>query len=156
MYFKSMVGGGPGKPPYVVTVLARAPHWSGPFDVDPSTLVHTGIAGDDPFVWIQNGTYHMVLHTCCDAKIPTTAWSQDGITWASTPGEGHDANGFPAFSEDITLTNGTVVQLARRQRHQILQLSSDGAPLMLFKGVAPRTAAGGEGGHTYTAVQPFA
>lgn len=142
LYWKAMVDGAR------TMALARAPSWRGPFE----QVTVTGVIGEDPVVWQQNGTYHMLFHTCCTTKIPSTAWSEDGITWHVTPGAGHNINPFPAFSKDITLTNGSSLILARRERHQVAIDAASGLPLGLFNGAQPEESTD----FTFTSFQPFA
>jgi hypothetical protein len=142
LYWKAMINNAR------TMALARAPSWRGPFE----QVTVTDVIGEDPVVWQQNGTFHMLFHTCCDDKIPSTAWSEDGISWHVTPGAGHNANPFPAFTKDIALTNGSTIQLQRRERHQVAIDARTGLPLGLFNGAQPVESTD----YIFTSFQPFA
>ena len=54
----------------------------------------------------------MIFHTY-PHKHGATAWSKNGLDWYSNA----NLTSFPTY---YTLMNGTQIQLARRERHQIL------------------------------------
>ena len=62
-------------------------------------------------------------------KMPTTAWSEDGLTWSSGAAVATDPN--------ITLADGSVHHFTNRERPQIFHNESTGAPALLFNGVCP-------------------
>lgn len=133
MIYKGMVDG-------VRTMeIARAPQWNASFEFVRST----GIMGEDPFVWEQNGTFHMIFHTCCSDKIMSTAWSEDALSWYATPGSGHNVNPYPAFQKEIELEGGGTVELARRERHYVIIDRSTGTPTHLVNGVQPASSSAG-------------
>jgi len=127
MYYKAMVDG------VRTMALARAPQWNASFEF----VGNTGVVGEDPFVWVQNGTYHMIFHTCCDVKIMSMAWSEDGLKWHVTPGAGHNVNPYPAFSKTIELQGGGNVTLSRRERHFLVIDPVTGIPTHLMNGAEP-------------------
>jgi hypothetical protein len=59
--------------------MAVAPHWKGPYKKLPPTQVF----GEDANIFRQpqDGNFHMLLHSMHPHKLPTTAWSPDGISW---------------------------------------------------------------------------
>ena len=85
----------------------------------------------------------MILHTI-PHKHGATAWSKNGLDW-------YYNSSVIAFPKYFTLLNGTQIQLARRERHQIL-LDDNGWPMYLFNGVEE---VGSVNGFTYTGVQPI-
>ena len=138
--------------------VAVASDWRGPYIVRSVTQVF----GEDAYVFQQpqDGHFHMLLHSMHPHKVPTTAWSTNGIDWipafvanmSTTEGET-----YPSFPSAIALTqkcNGdeSVVDLGRRERHQVL-VDAKGIPTHLFNGVEPSPT---DLDFSFTAVQPIA
>jgi len=132
--------------------VAVAPSWRGPYTVVRTTEIY----GEDAYVWRQpeDGTFHMLLHAMHPTKIPTTAWSPNGLDW--TPAFVADLHTplsatYPSFPHSLAVTGGSTVQLARRERHQLLlnPAGPNTPPGWLFNGVTtPGTA-----DFSFTAVQ---
>jgi hypothetical protein len=102
----------------------------------------------------QDGNMHMLLHSMHPHKLPTTAWSADGIHW--TPAFVADSSCtegemYPSFGYDIALANGSApFKARRRERHQVLVGAATGVPMYLFNGVED-----GDGDFSFTAGQPI-
>lgn len=134
--------------------VAVAPHWSGPY-TDTGLI---DVYGEDAYVWkdpagVPGGGYHMLFQGGSYAPIyPSysghfhTAASADGLSWIV------DASAV-VFNASIPLVDGSVLQLTRRERHQVL-FDARGAPSHLFNGVMAPQGAGGDA--SFTAVQPIA
>lgn len=81
-------------------------------------------------------------------KRPTTAWSKDGIhDWQSL------AQPATAYNNSIQLASGGMVNLERRERHQML-VGDDGEPITLFNGVMTPKSLNGNS-YTFTAASPI-
>ena len=106
--------------------MAVAPHWSGPYKkVEPPSRVF----GEDAFIFRQpqDGHFHMLLHSMKPHKLPTTAWSPDGLTW--TPAFLADVNCtegdmYPSFGYEIKSTTGETFRAQRRDISNSLRSSS--------------------------------
>ena len=110
----------------------------------------------DAFIWQQpeDSSFHMLLHSMHPSKIPTTAWSPNGIDW--TPAfvaNQHTSKGqtYASYGHEIEMTDNTTFQLARRERHQLL-LDGEGRPTHLLNGV---TIGGSKADFSFTAIQPL-
>lgn len=73
------------------------------------------------------------------------ARSVDGVSWTLSP--------VNAFCRNVTLTNGTVAQFARRERPKLI-FDSTGAPTHLISGAAWGGATA-NGDATFTFIQPL-
>eukprot|EP00035_Acanthoeca_spectabilis_P011468 m.202134 g.202134 ORF g.202134 m.202134 type:complete len:200 (-) comp15356_c0_seq6:160-759(-) len=105
--------------------FALANSFLGPFR---STANLTKAPGndEDPFLWQEkaDGSLHILYH---NGPHGLHAFSSDGITWFKSPTGSH------AFELQLELDNGKSVELARRERPEIL-FGSDGAPQFLYNG----------------------
>lgn len=133
--------------------ISVAPHWSGPYTKTSLTSVY----GEDAFIFRQpqDKNFHMILHAMHPHKVPTTAWSENGLDW--TPAFLADLNcttgmTYPSFGHIIPMINGTTFESARRERHQIL-IGADGTPTHLFNGVTTRISELHD--FSFTSVQPI-
>eukprot|EP01084_Bolivina_argentea_P309776 535870_1 len=105
----------------------------------------TNVQGEDAYIWRDpNGYYHMLFHILQPHKRGATAFSKDGYNWIY-------ANRTEAFPHYFTLLNGTQVNVARRERHQLL-FDSNGWPSYLFNGITPEND---PNLFSYTGVQPI-
>lgn len=134
---KVLVTQGPDKGlPWRQIAIYVAPNWKGPYELKRLTKVY----GEDPYIWFDpeadNGTgaFHMLLHSMRPTKVPTTAWSKDGLEWFP--------NGFagppnprprPSFNYSILVEDGSVLNVVRRERHQ--PIFKDGKLIGLCNGV---------------------
>jgi hypothetical protein len=133
--------------------VATAPHWAGPY-TDHGLI---NVFGEDAFIWrdppgAPGAGYHMLFQGGSYApEYPVyvghfhTAASPDGLNWTV-------AADSQVFNGTIARLSGGPLELARRERHQVL-LTASGTPAYLFNGAA---AAGAFGDATFTAVQPIA
>ena len=133
--------------------VAVAPHWRGPYRVARLTEVY----GEDAFIWQakEDGHFHMLTHSMYPKpdKIPTTAWSEDGLEWTPAFVCNHSAargHTYPSFGHEIEMTDGSKFRLARRERHQLVL--EDGVATHLLNGV---TEAGRTDDFAFTSVQPI-
>ena len=102
---------------------------------------------DVPLLRSRAADLFFSLHTL-NASIPICA---DGLEW--TPlGFAGPPNPQPiaAFGYTVELTNGSTVELDRRERHQLL-FDDKGEPVALFNGVIRS----GDGDKSFTLAQPF-
>jgi hypothetical protein len=134
--------------------VATAPSWDGEY-TDRGLIP---VYGEDAYVWrdpagAPGGGFHILFQGGSYAPIyPSylghwhTAFSPDGVTgWA--------VERFSmAFNGSIALQSGGSLELARRERHQVVFDSSTGAPAFLFNGAM---ALGEAADHTFTTVQPI-
>eukprot|EP00037_Helgoeca_nana_P018689 m.179579 g.179579 ORF g.179579 m.179579 type:complete len:341 (-) comp24544_c0_seq2:280-1302(-) len=140
-----------GNPGIRTMQVASAPSWRGPYRVISTTDVY----GEDAYIWQQpqDGSFHMLLHSMYPDKIPTTAWSPDGIAWTpafvanrSTPLSAT----YPSFSHELNSTSTGLIRVARRERHQLLLNPSTTGPAgWLFNGVTVEDG----GDFSFTSVQ---
>ena len=114
----------------------RAPDWRGPYKF--VSVVNEEVSGEDPYVWYckNRQAFHMIYHRMDPnaknhQKVPSSAWSKDGIRWRALEAP------HAAFNASITLTNGKYVNAVRRERHQLL-VDDDGEPIALYNGVTVR------------------
>ena len=138
----------PQPSPWRQMAVYIAPTWRGPFRFARLTPVW----GEDAYVWRDpaRGAFHMLLHAMHPHKVPTTAWSEDGLEWtpsgfAGPPEPAPEA----AFDSTIALVGGGVLQTARRERHQPI-FDAGGQMVGLCNGVTLE----GEGDHSFTACVP--
>ena len=125
-------------------VVSIAPSYKGPFKL----VNYLNIYGEDPYIWQDlNGYFHMIWQSGNYKGTPFmgpghwhTAYSKDAYHWIP-------ANKTQAFDNNIKLTNGTVVNVGRRERHQIL-FNENGLPAYLFNGCGDNT-------FSFTSVQPM-
>lgn len=134
--------------------VATAPAWRGPY-TDKGLIP---VYGEDAYVWadpsgVQGPGYHMLTQGGNYAPIyPVyqghfhTAFSPDGVSsWTVETGS-------EVFNTSIALESGGVVELARRERHQVLFDAATRAPAYLFNGAE---LAGSTTDHSFTVVQPI-
>merc|ERR1712039_516270 len=137
-----------GGSPWRQMAVYIAESWRGPYRL--RTL--TPVFGEDAYVWEGPRAFHMIVHSMHPHKIPTVAWSPDGINWIPNGYAGPD-RGEPvprqSFSHTIELESGSSLQLARRERHQVLVDPVTREPLALYNGATLP----GKGDYSFTAVQ---
>jgi len=135
--------------------IATAPEWRGPY----TDLGLIPVYGEDAYVWrdpdgVPGGGWHMLSQGGNYApQYPAytghfhVAYSPDGVSgWTVEAGS-------EVFNGTIALqSGGAAVELARRERHQVLFDTATGAPAFLFNGAE---SAGAAGDHSFTTVQPI-
>lgn len=59
--------------------IYTAPNWRGPYTFRRLTQVY----GEDAYVWYDayRDAFHMIFHSMHPHKVPSTAWSKDGLEW---------------------------------------------------------------------------
>ena len=150
---KVAVTSGPGgAKPWRQMAVYVAPSYKGPYELKRLTPVY----GEDAYAWYdpKRDAFHMLLHAMHPRKMPTTAWSKNGLDW--TP------NGFagppnpaarPSFNSSIALAAGAgqprVLHVHRRERHQPI-FSNEGELIGLCNGVTT-----GELDYSFTACVPI-
>jgi hypothetical protein len=135
--------------------VATAPEWRGPY----TDLGLIPVYGEDAYVWrdpdgAPGAGWHMLSQggNYAPQYPPYTghfhvAFSPDGVSgWTVEAGS-------EVFNASIALQSGGSVELARRERHQVLFDSATGAPAFLFNGA--ESASAGSGDHSFTVVQPI-
>ena len=135
---KVLVTQGPEKGlPWRQMAIYAAPSWDSPYKFQRLTPVY----GEDGYIWYDpkadggTGAFHMLLHAMRPVKIPTTAWSKDGLDWIPNGYAGPSANPQPrsSFNYSIAMRNGDVLRVQRRERHQ--PIFKDGKLIGLCNGV---------------------
>jgi hypothetical protein len=107
--------------------IAVAPSWKDPF-VRVSDDPAFPIINEDPGIFQDaSGNFHILTHYFGPDGPGGHAFSRDGVLWkfAGT-----------AYNFSLQYENGNAVELARRERPQVLSL--DGKPAWLFTGVQPK------------------
>eukprot|EP00041_Stephanoeca_diplocostata_P009184 m.139695 g.139695 ORF g.139695 m.139695 type:complete len:371 (-) comp17638_c0_seq1:179-1291(-) len=116
--------------------IAVAPHWSGPYSMVESNIFAkyfaANITNEDVWWWqTSDGNYHALSHRMEPTNRGSAAsgghafaTSMDDWSYASTP----------AYTTQVGVVGGGVVQLKRRERPQLL-LGPDGTPKVLYNGV---------------------
>ena len=105
--------------------------WNGPF-IKQANPIAAFTGNEDPFLWQDERGYHILMHgklVCGYAGVGTCGslgYSADLVNWYFSPQ--------PAYGAQVQLSDRTVVELALRQRPQIL-FNSDMVPLVLYNGV---------------------
>ena len=151
---KVMLHRGPdGGLPWRQMAIYVAPSWRGPYELRRLTPVY----GEDAYVWHDpaadggTGAFHMLLHAMRPTKVPTTAWSKDGLEWIAN---GYAGPPHPqpraSFNHSIALAGGGLVELQRRERHQ--PIFRDGKLVGLCNGVTT----GVDDDYSFTACVPVA
>lgn len=101
--------------------MATAPTVSGPYTRATAAIYLGNASVEDPFYWRgASGSHHLIAHsgTVCHEFKGGGNWcgvigsSTDGVTWRLAKER--------AYGPNVTLTNGTTVQLFARQRPQLL------------------------------------
>ena len=150
---KVSVNKGPDGKTWRQMAIYVAPTWKGPYEFRRLTPVY----GEDAYIWYStaddNGTgaFHMLLHSMHPHKIPTTAWSKDGIDWIPNgfSGPPHPQPRASFNSSTFALKGGGTMTVKRRERHQ--PIFKDGKLVGLCNGVTT-----GRGDYSFTACVPVA
>ena len=127
--------------------IATAPAVTGPYARAATFIDLHNASVEDPFYWRgASGSHHLIAHssTVCSGSAGGRNWcgviasSADGVTWRLA----RDA----AYGPNVTLANGTTIELYARQRPQLLFAPTAAAP-------APAPRDGGSAAKTSAAVQ---
>lgn len=119
--------------------LAVAPHWSGPYKLVSVNIFERyfaeGITNEDCWFWQDqsDGSYHMLSHRMTPNNRETTVTGGHGF--ALDLFDWHYAM-TPAYTNNLTLADGTIAQLARRERPQLLLDPKTGTPVTLYNAVS--------------------
>ncbi len=111
--------------------IAVAPHPSGPYrriSEDPIFPFNC----EDPFIWWENGRYHMILKDfsgalCGEEEAGAYAWSDNGEDW-------HMETGFLAYSRSIRWEDATTTTHGNAERPGLL--IEGGHPTHLFLAIS--------------------
>jgi hypothetical protein len=128
--------------------MARAPHWSGPYTLDPAPLFPQWM--EDPFLFHQPETdsFHALFHTMGGCpEVGCHAFSKDGFSWRVSPGG--------AYNFSVQLDNGATVQLKRRERPQLVVDPRSGRPTHLLNGAEAAQHDGGQEDKTFSIAVPL-
>lgn len=111
--------------------VARAPHWSGPYETLLETPLFDGYA-EDPTLFVgPTGVLHMLAHgelrSAGATGVGIHSVSTDGVNW--TPP-------VTAYTTDVVWAGQENVSLGRRETPELL-LGDDGQPAFLFNSAAP-------------------
>lgn len=143
LYCKFLADGPPAATARVFKYgIFKAPHWKGPYTFE--KMITSDVTGEDAYVWYskKRDAFHMIYHRWDPiGKRPTTAWSKDGINdWHALEAPRC------AFNASMQLEGGKIVNVERRERHQLL-INDEGEPTMLYNGV---TIGDDGNGHDYS------
>ena len=128
--------------------MARAPHWSGPYAIDPSPLFAEWM--EDPYLFFQPETksYHALFHTMGGCpEVGCHAFSADGVTWHVSPGG--------AYNFTVALDDGSSIELKRRERPQLVFDPQSGKPTHLINGAEAAQKDGGQEDRTFSIIVPL-
>ena len=138
-----------GKGPFRSAIgMARAPHWRGPYTIDPAPLFPEAM--EDPYLWWQPETrsYHALFHTMGGCSgVGCHAFSADARSWR--------VGATPAFDFDVEFDDGRTVTMKRRERPQLVFDPATGRPTHLISAVQPPQADGGQDDHTFSIAVPL-
>ena len=129
---------------------ATAPHWSGPYTVDPEPIFAN--QNEDPYIYRDSrGHFHAIFHGM-DPWL-TGAWgahafSLDAKDWVYSRAE--------AFSRTVQFEDNSTVQYTRRERPEFIFDQTTGEITHLVSGVCDGVVQTGQGDQSYTLVQPVA
>lgn len=129
--------------------VARAKHWQGPYEILQYDLFPQGLI-EDMYVFHANGRYEMFAE---DAQGVFTGNVKAGVHFVSDNGIDWIPHEHPAaYGYEIDYTDGTHLQLQRRERPQVF-IENDKAYLITTAKInGPDRLTGG---HTWNMVQPF-
>lgn len=127
--------------------LARAPHWSGPYEAISEKPLFQGHDLEDACLWMEGGTYRMILKDM-DGSVGgepgciVSAHSEDGEDWTLDN---------PPFlhGKTLRLDNGSIQQLGNFERPQVLIDYEKDRPTHLFAAVSDGKTGIGDAGHTW-------
>lgn len=118
-----------GYPGCTVVALARAPHWSGPYEIVGGPAIP--YQQEDFYMYRTKRGFHGVFHGMdpwpSKAHTGRHAYSEDGITW-----HGGDLD---SWNNTVHLVDGSTIELERRERPEMLHNPDTGLPVALISGV---------------------
>ena len=116
-------------PGCTVVGLARAPHWSGPYEIVGGPAIP--FQQEDFYMYRTKRGFHAVFHGMdpWPSRIHTGrhAYSEDGITW-----HGGDVD---CWNNTVHLVDGITIELKRRERPEMLHDEETGLPFALINAV---------------------
>lgn len=136
--------------PWAGEAIVSAPSWRGPYSPLTGDVTTCSNCQEDPFLWKdKRGNWHALFHRMFDpagkSPIPSPGWcgghafSADGLHWSNIS---------RAYNTSVYTTDGTHIELKRRERPKLL-FDSHGDPTHLYNGVeSPNDG-------TYTMVSPL-
>jgi hypothetical protein len=143
--------------------IATAPSVKGPYTRPTNALNLGNLSIEDPFYWRGNeGSHHLIGHsgTACHHFVGGGNWC--GVIASSSDGENWRLASAPAYGPNVTLSDGTTLELFARQRPQLLfdPRTGNGKTLRNLLAVVNGAEAllGGAGGlmqrDSFTLIQP--
>lgn len=125
-------------------VVSTAADWRGPYST-PVALVgprEPDVNWEDPFLWFDRpaGVWRLLTHAynatnhTVQVLLGASAQSSNASLWSTWTAAPYDA---PAYTAFVNLTDGTTMQLSRRERPKLLLNATTGAPAVLYNGVCP-------------------
>lgn len=137
--------------PWAGEVIVEAPTWRGPYTPITKDITNCTRCQEDPFMWKDaRGNWHVLYHKMFDpagsSPIPSPGWagghsfSEDGISWSPIS---------RAYNTSMVLSDGTSLELKRRERPKLIFDSDGVTPTHLSNGAV------GPDGSTYTIVVPL-
>ena len=139
-------------------VVSAAPHWKGPYSA-PVPLFGPSVDGyvfEDPFLWFDASSrvWRVLLHqynssdTKHQFRVGGTAQSANASLYSEWTLQ---SDSEPAFTTNVTFTDGSYQVYNRRERPKLLLNATTGQPAVLYTGVCPAT---GDTSACYTVGQP--
>ena len=112
---------------------------------------------EDGFLYKNKRGWHALFHSDCEWPQGHMAGGAAGGHAYSTDGKNWTFHPTNAYNNNVTLTDGSEWELARRERPKLI-FDAAGIPTHLVNGVTLRGAANGceSGDHSFTFVQPIA
>jgi hypothetical protein len=125
--------------------IASAPNWKGPYTRLRTTPLFNTSGAEDPFLWQDvDDKYHLLFNDKWEDSVGVGghAYSNDGINWVFSNTR--------AYTHLVTWTDGTALNMSRRERPQLL-LDSKRTPLALYTAVKPAS----DDDHVYNIATPI-
>lgn len=130
-------------PGCTLIAAARAPRWDAAYEIVGGPIVP--VQQEDPHIYVTRRGFHAVFHGMdpwpSAVHVGRHAYSVDGLTW-----HGGDVD---AFNATVALRGGGAVELARRERPELLH-DGLGRPAALISGAT----LGAVGDQSFTLAQP--
>eukprot|EP00040_Diaphanoeca_grandis_P016733 m.86708 g.86708 ORF g.86708 m.86708 type:complete len:403 (-) comp25991_c0_seq2:154-1362(-) len=133
--------------------LASAPKWNGVYTFNTSNIFpeYNSCHIEDGFAYKNKHGFHAMFHSDCEGTSGGAAgghaYSIDGTNWILHPKN--------AYNNTITLNNGTVWTLSRRERPKLI-INAEGEITHISNGISLSHNKCPNGDHSFTFVQPIA